>query len=73
MKSTKMNTSDLFAAGMRFARVAGAGIIAVLIGILVPINTLESLFVVAVLVALDKYLRAKNFYAEKITALLSRK
>jgi hypothetical protein len=66
MKSTKMNTSDVFAAVMRFARVAGAGIIAVLIGILVPLNTYESLFAVAVLVALDKYLRAKNFYANSV-------
>jgi hypothetical protein len=54
---------------LRFIRVGGAGAIALVIGLLMPIGTPETVFLVAVLVAIDKYLRTIGFWDPVKTAL----
>ena len=72
---TNMNLNPAKDAVLRFVRVAGAGVIALLIGLISPIGTPVALLVVALLVALDKYLRDIKAYEtakEKVTAILKK-
>lgn len=62
-KNTKFEFRPSINALWRFIRVSGAGVIAFLIGVLAPLNTAESLLIVALLVALDKYFRDKGIYS----------
>ena len=72
---TEVDFNPVKDAVMRFIRVAGAGVIALLIGVIAPIGTPLALLVVAVLVALDKYFRSIGLYEDvktKITSVLNK-
>jgi hypothetical protein len=69
-RKTNISKSELKDAAIRFIRVAGAGAIALLISMVAPLNTPESLLVVAVLVSVDKYFRDKGFYSTAVKTVL---
>ena len=62
---TKMNTNELVDAIMSFVKISGAGIVAFMLLFLanLPVSA-EQIFLLAVLVAVDRYCKDKGYYTK---------